>query len=540
MKRGVKIFFYLIVLFLLFLIPVVVALECIEPTSDEITEDVLFCDGTYYLQNGLKLSKSAKDIEIDCYSTKIMGNGAGQGIVIEDMENITIKNCIFNYYHTAVLVMDSENIEILSNKIDNNTDGIKVLTSKNIKVNKNELTGNKNIAINLISCSDCEHSNNKMKDNSQSMIIEYLCIGGDNICPENCNGTLDYDCPAICGDEICTTDGDCDCDENDTPLDKVIIEDEEEIEENEIEDTTEDEDTTDEEIVVEDIEVKNEYQEDSLLITTLDFNFEDTTQEETKKEDLVDVIYPVTKDIENNVPTAVFEKVKTDNDKHDKIIEDIEFSKKMIVNQGKTIIQLTLKPKKDIPLLMLHEYFPDNVLKGATEISSNNEGVKFSKKKQMANVKLTRLKKNNEYVISFFIDKEVLDGESYSVFYKTYNNRNFLIVTLLLLIVLMYVYYALSIRPFLKKYEMYLHKHISDRYLLIAKDDILSMLIIFPIVAIIFLLFEVSLKLLIGIWLFKLIVIALFLVYLGFFMVLFIDLVDFKKRYHIGKKRKRK
>ena len=62
MKRGVKIFFYLIVLFLLFLIPVVVALECIEPTSDEITEDVLFCDGTYYLQNGLKLSKSSKDI----------------------------------------------------------------------------------------------------------------------------------------------------------------------------------------------------------------------------------------------------------------------------------------------------------------------------------------------------------------------------------------------------------------------------------------------------------------------------------------------
>jgi parallel beta-helix repeat protein len=533
MKRGALTFFYLVVLFLLFLIPTMVFADCTDVSNSAIKDSVTFCQDTYYLPSGLNIDEDANNIIIDCFYSVIIGSGGDQGIVIDTLKNITIKNCEFSNFHTGIMVIDSENITIESNKLSNNSNGIKVITSKNVGVNENKLTDNENMAINLVSCFNCEHESNNMLNNGQSMIIEYLCIGGDGVCPSHCNGTLDYDCNAICGDEVCTTEGDCDCNIDDIPLDEMYIEedegDEEEVVEEEI---TGDLELISYEDVETDNEIQNGYDDDSLIIP-LNFEFEDSS--ESKAENLVDVIYPVQFAIDNEIPSLVFETIDVNENKHQEINDLLKFSKKMIVNEGETEVELTITPKKYIPLLIMYEYFPDNFLDGATEVSSESDGVKFSKKKQMAKIKLTRLKKNEEFIVSYSLDKEVLGGESYTIFYKAYPKRNLFIGVLVLLIVLMYTYFAFSIRPFLKKYEMYLHKHISERYLIISKEEILSLFIIFPIVALAVFFFEVTFKLLMGLWLLKFLVFVLFVLYLGLFLIMFMDMMDFKKRYHIKK-----
>ena len=103
----------------------------------------------------------------------------------------------------------------------------------------------------------------------------------------------------------------------------------------------------------------------------------------------------------------------------------------------------------------------------------------------------------------------------------------------------MYLYYALYAKPIIKKHVMYLHHHMKDRYFLIAKDDLLMLFSIgLLFVAALFLL-EPTLKLWFGLWIFRIMVFALFVAYLIFTLGLFADITYFKKRYKIGGKKQK-
>ena len=55
MKRGALTFFYLVVLFLLFLIPTMVFADCTDVSNSAIKDSVTFCQDTYYLPSGLNI-----------------------------------------------------------------------------------------------------------------------------------------------------------------------------------------------------------------------------------------------------------------------------------------------------------------------------------------------------------------------------------------------------------------------------------------------------------------------------------------------------
>lgn len=410
------------------------------------------------------------------------------------------------------------------------------MSSNNSAVNNNEIRDNENIGLYLISCLNCEHKNNVIEGNVEDgMVIEYACAGGDDICPENCNGTIDYDCEMICGDGVCTTEGDCDCQPGEVPLDQQVIPAAEapvvdNTEKNATEAAADETSASETSYGTTDIlstdaatdsadKTVDDAGADNAAYTSPDFNFDIETPETTDSGAAQDVtVYPITDNLNVDVPAEVFDKVGVDSLVHVEISKLFTFEKKKIVYQDSTVFTLYITPNKDIPLLEIYEYFPDAVLKDAATVSTDqnvdNQKVTFSKKKQMAKIKLTKLEKGQETQVSFTLDTQVNEGQSYSVFYKVYSSRSWLIACLFVLILLMYAYYIFSATPFLKKYDMYFHKHISDKYLVISKDRYMNYFHVIPVVVLVLFVFEVSFKLIIGLFLLKALFVLLAFAYI--------------------------
>lgn len=68
MKTNLKIYISVlwILLSLVLASTIAAAFDCVEATSDPLTQSVVFCENDYYLPNGITLDKDAKDITIDC------------------------------------------------------------------------------------------------------------------------------------------------------------------------------------------------------------------------------------------------------------------------------------------------------------------------------------------------------------------------------------------------------------------------------------------------------------------------------------------
>lgn len=94
-------------------------LSCVIPTDGmEITEDTTFCKGEYELPNGISIG--ADNIVLDCNGAVLNGNGSGRGISLFSKNDVTIKNCNIQNYHTAINIHDSDSNTLSQNKIFNN------------------------------------------------------------------------------------------------------------------------------------------------------------------------------------------------------------------------------------------------------------------------------------------------------------------------------------------------------------------------------------------------------------------------------------
>jgi len=545
----------------------VFAYECTEPSSDLITEDTTLCEGSYYLPDGVSVDDG---INLNCDNTELIGSGSGQGLILENKVNITVQNCNFMHFYEGIFVVDSESINLDHNIIQNNTRGIAIYSSKDIVLTKNTMKDNLDAGLYLIDCFECQKNNQIFDGNGQAMVIEHSCTGGDNLCPSNCNGSIDYDCQAICGDLICTTEGDCDCSEGEIPLDEMISttddEDDEDYEDDEEDESTEDDESTvnDESTDLDDVD-ENEIEEsetdedadssdkdvtlvelsEGLLgegidhngnVDTIDFEILGVMDEETPDDGLT--VYPIVADFKNNVPLVAFEQLKVDSVKHSEFSDELVFSKVKRLYKDSTEIVLKITPKKNMVSLTVFEYFPKEILKDASLLSSDIP-FKPLKKQQAVKMTLKRLKKGEEKIITFTINKQIKDDESYTLFVKSLPKRDWFVALSFVLVILMYLYYALHAKPIIKKHAMYLHDHMKDRYFLIAKDELLMLFLIGPILVVGLFLLEPTLKLWFGLWIFRIVVFALFVVYLLLSLALFADITYFKKRYKIGGKKQK-
>ena len=115
------------------------AYDCVDPTSELITEDSIFCEGAYYLPDGISVDDG---ITLECDNTEIVGDGSGQGLILDNKVNVAVNGCTFSYFFEGIFVVDSEDINLDHNVAQNNTKGIAVYSSKNVVLTKNTMQDN--------------------------------------------------------------------------------------------------------------------------------------------------------------------------------------------------------------------------------------------------------------------------------------------------------------------------------------------------------------------------------------------------------------
>ena len=94
---------------------------CIVPIDGmEIDRDTTFCQGEYFLPNGINVINNG--ITLDCDNAKIYGeySTSGQdtkGISITDISSTTVINCIVDNYKRAIKTFNSDNLTIEDNQL---------------------------------------------------------------------------------------------------------------------------------------------------------------------------------------------------------------------------------------------------------------------------------------------------------------------------------------------------------------------------------------------------------------------------------------
>ncbi len=94
----------------------VVEIGCTTPTDDMIiTEDTTFCPGTYNLPNGITIG--ADNVVLDCDRAVLDGdvNTENYGILLDEINNVEIKNCEIREYKYGIFMHSSSNIHLLDN-----------------------------------------------------------------------------------------------------------------------------------------------------------------------------------------------------------------------------------------------------------------------------------------------------------------------------------------------------------------------------------------------------------------------------------------
>lgn len=95
--------------------------NCVVPVDGMIiTENTIFCEGNYYLPNGVKIVNNG--ITLDCSNANVSGNNnnngqSPSGITINSTSSITIKNCEIDNYFRGIHILNSSNIFIHDNTL---------------------------------------------------------------------------------------------------------------------------------------------------------------------------------------------------------------------------------------------------------------------------------------------------------------------------------------------------------------------------------------------------------------------------------------
>lgn len=123
---------------------------CVTPYDGMIiTEDTIFCEGEYYLPNGISISKG--NINLGCNGATIIGNNIFTGIKVNPTffhhpYNITVKNCNIENFETGIHVTAHGDVVLLNNKASNN--GFGFILNGFYSHNNDSYVGNNNVLIN--------------------------------------------------------------------------------------------------------------------------------------------------------------------------------------------------------------------------------------------------------------------------------------------------------------------------------------------------------------------------------------------------------
>jgi len=143
MKKLIVLLFVIVVLF-----PVVNAV-CISPNENlEIKENSVFCYGKYGVPDGINIVSD--NVVVDCNNSILVGDGTGSGILLNNKNNVVVKNCNISNYEVGIYLESTNNSVIDHNYLSKNKFGIALFNSLNNDVANNFLFENIDNAINYL------------------------------------------------------------------------------------------------------------------------------------------------------------------------------------------------------------------------------------------------------------------------------------------------------------------------------------------------------------------------------------------------------
>lgn len=141
-----KLIILLCVLIVLF--PIVNAV-CINPAKNqEIRENAVLCYGIYDLERGINIVND--NIAVDCNNSVLIGNGVGYGILLNNKNNVAVKNCNISNYEVGIYLENTNNSVIDNNYLSKNKFGIALFNSFNNEVANNFLFENIDNSVNYL------------------------------------------------------------------------------------------------------------------------------------------------------------------------------------------------------------------------------------------------------------------------------------------------------------------------------------------------------------------------------------------------------
>jgi parallel beta-helix repeat protein len=192
----------LLVIALLALAPGVIA-EC-EAAFDlmQITKDTTLCNKAYDVPSGITIRTD--NVVLDCNGAIIRGTAVqdGQGIIIDNADSVTVKNCNILNYDVGIYVKDANRNTIIQNALLKNKIGVRML---NAHENRFEDNADKSLlkpVSAIASKFNSFHITNKDldKDFCETNLCNQPgpmspCENDDLYCSPDCNYQSDNDCP---------------------------------------------------------------------------------------------------------------------------------------------------------------------------------------------------------------------------------------------------------------------------------------------------------------------------------------------------------
>jgi len=188
-------------LILLIALPLVFA-ECQELSDNSIIDkDTILCSSTYDIPNGIRIVSS--NIVLDCGTAVLRGSSGGIGILAENVQNITIRNCNILTFDQGLFLKNITSSLIEKNGFLKNNIGIRMIDCFENVIQKNNdksfslpisavsskfnivMLGNRNIDRSFCEDNAC----NEYRDMD-------VCVSGDFYCSPRCVST-DSDCVQV-------------------------------------------------------------------------------------------------------------------------------------------------------------------------------------------------------------------------------------------------------------------------------------------------------------------------------------------------------
>jgi hypothetical protein len=126
-----------VIILLVLLLSIPVYGYCIDPKDKKtIFSSTDFCSQSYQLRNGIKIGQDG--IVIDCGGAIIQGLFQGEtGILIENRNKVTIKNCMIMNYDVGIGLVNSTNVTVSNVALIRNQIGLRLEKSNNNTFIKN-------------------------------------------------------------------------------------------------------------------------------------------------------------------------------------------------------------------------------------------------------------------------------------------------------------------------------------------------------------------------------------------------------------------